>query len=309
MTVSLKPLSEQVMVITGASSGIGLATALLAAERGAAVVLTARSGETLSNVAKQVRAAGGRAIHVVADVADRGQLQAVADEAIGTFGRIDTWVNDAGVSIYGRLDEVAEDDSRRLFDVNFWGIVNGSLIALPYLKRSGGALINVGSEVSDAFIPLQGMYSASKHAVKGFTDALRVEVVEVDKAPVSITLIQPTAVDTPYPQHARNYMSEEPKLPSPQIDPRRVAEAILDAATHPRRAVKVGAVSKINTFVAKFAPRLADKISARQLERQQHDEPPRDPEGTLYKPGEEGRVTGRGGTANGNGQPRSSPSR
>ncbi|MBL9023205.1 MAG: SDR family oxidoreductase [Myxococcales bacterium] len=309
MTVSLKPLSEQVMVITGASSGIGLATALLAAERGAAVVLTARSGETLANVAKQVRAAGGRAIHVVADVADRGQLQAVADEAIGTFGRIDTWVNDAGVSIYGRLDEVAEDDSRRLFDVNFWGIVNGSLITLPYLKRSGGALINVGSEVSDAFIPLQGMYSASKHAVKGFTDALRVEVLEIDKAPVSITLIQPTAVDTPCPQHARNYMSEEPKLPSPQIDLRRVAEAILDAATHPRRAVKVGAVSKINTFVAKFAPRLADKISARQLERQQYDEPPRDPEGTLYKPGEEGRVTGRGGAVTGNGQPRSSPSR
>lgn len=307
MTVSLKPISEQVMVITGASSGIGLATALLAAERGAAVVLTARSGDTLANVAKQVRAAGGRAIHVVADVAEREQLQAVADEAIGTFGRIDTWVNDAGVSIYGRLDEVTEEDSRRLFDVNFWGVVNGSLIALPYLKRSGGALINLGSEVSEGFIPLQGMYAATKHAIKGFTDALRVEIVEVDKAPVSITLIQPTAVDTPYPQHARNYMSEEPKLPSPQIDPRRVAEAILDAAAHPRRAVKVGAVSKINTFVAKFAPRIADKISGMQHERQQHDEPPRDPEGALYKPSEEGRVAGRVGGENGS--RRSAPSR
>ena len=302
MTVALKPISEQVMVITGASSGIGLATALLAAERGAAVVLTARSGDTLANVAKQVRAAGGRAIHVVADVAEREQLQAVADEAIGTFGRIDTWVNDAGVSIYGRLDEVTEEDSRRLFDVNFWGVVNGSLIALPYLKRSGGALINLGSEVSESFIPLQGMYAATKHAIKGFTDALRVEIVEVDKAPVSITLIQPTAVDTPYPQHARNYMSEEPKLPSPQIDPRRVAEAILDAAAHPRRAVKVGAVSKINTFVAKFAPRIADKISGMH-----RDEPPRDPEGTLYKPSEEGRVAGRVGGENGS--RRSAPSR
>ena len=307
MTVALKPISEQVMVITGASSGIGLATALLAAERGAAVVLTARSGDTLANVAKQVRAAGGRAIHVVADVAEREQLQAVADEAIGTFGRIDTWVNDAGVSIYGRLDEVTEEDSRRLFDVNFWGVVNGSLIALPYLKRSGGALINLGSEVSESFIPLQGMYAATKHAIKGFTDALRVEIVEVDKAPVSITLIQPTAVDTPYPQHARNYMSEEPKLPSPQIDPRRVAEAILDAAAHPRRAVKVGAVSKINTFVAKFAPRIADKISGMQQERQHRDEPPRDPEGTLYKPSEEGRVAGRVGGENGS--RRSAPSR
>src|SRR5690606_35985707 len=105
---------------------------------------------------------------------------------------------------------------------NFWGVVNGSLVALPYLKQQGGALINVGSEVSEAAIPLQGMYSASKHAVKGFTDALRIEIEEVDKAPGSITLIQPTAVDTPYPQRARNYMEQEPKLPSPQIDPDRV---------------------------------------------------------------------------------------
>src|SRR6188472_3902570 len=119
--------------------------------------------------------------------------------------RIDTWVNNAGVSIYGRLHEVSEADNRRLFDTNFWGVVNGSLVALPLLRREGGALINVGSEVSDAVVPLQGMYSASKHAVKGFTDALRVEVEGIDKAPVSITLIQPTAVDTPFPQRARNY--------------------------------------------------------------------------------------------------------
>ena len=115
---------------------------------------------------------------------------------------------------------MTEDDSRRLFDTNFWGIVNGSLAALPYLKANGGALINIGSEVSEAIVPLQGMYSASKHAVKGFTDALRVEVEELDRAPVTITLIQPTAVDTPYPQHAKNYMDKEPRLPPPLIDPR-----------------------------------------------------------------------------------------
>src|SRR5690606_20442878 len=135
----------------------------------------------------------------------RAQLESVARAAIQRFGRIDTWVNDAGVSIYGRLDEVSEEDGRRLFDVNFWGVVNGSLVALPRLRENGGALINVGSEVSEAVVSLQGMYSASKHAVKGFTDALRVEVEEIDGAPISITLIQPTAVDTPFPQHARNY--------------------------------------------------------------------------------------------------------
>jgi short-subunit dehydrogenase len=292
MAVSLKPLEEQVIVITGASSGIGLATTEAAAKEGAKLVLASRSAQTLREIVQRISAAGGEAIDVVADVGDRQQVQRIAEAAISRFGRIDTWINDAGVSIYGRLDEVSEEDNRRLFDTNFWGVVNGSLTALPYLKKAGGALINVGSEVSDAVVPLQGMYSASKHAVKGFTDALRVEIEEIDKAPVSITLIQPTAVDTPYPQHAKNYMDQEPKLPTPMIDPEDVAEAILKAATKPQRDVKVGTMSKVNTTISKIAPSLGDKMSAKQADRQQYDEPPRDPEGTLYKPGEEGRTHG-----------------
>ena len=294
MAVSLKPINEQVIVITGASSGIGLATALAAANEGAKLVLAARSEDTLDEVVQQIASMGGEAIRVSADVAEREHLQKIADAAIARFGRIDTWVNNAGVSIYGRLDEVTEADSRRLFDVNFWGVVNGSLIALPYLKQSGGALINVGSEVSDAVVPLQGMYSASKHAVKGFTDALRVEIEDVDDANVAITLIQPTAVDTPYPQHARNYMDKEPKLPDPQIEPAKVAAAILDAACNHRRDVRVGAQAVLNSVVAKVAPSLGDKLSAKQVDRQQYQEPPRDPAGTLHKPGRTGRVKGTG---------------
>jgi short-subunit dehydrogenase len=292
MAVSLKPIKDQVMVVTGASSGIGLATALTAAKRGAKVVLAARSEQALADITRQINAAGGMAIYVVVDVAHKQQLQRVADEAIARFGRIDTWVNDAGVSIYGTLEQVSEEDSRRLFDTNFWGVVNGSLVALPYLKQAGGALINVGSEVSEAVIPLQGMYSASKHAVKGFTDALRVEIEEVERAPVAVTLIQPTAVDTPYPQRARNYMDREPKLPTPRIDPQRVADAIVDSATTHRRAVKVGAGAKINTTIARVAPRLGDKLAAKQLDRQQHDERPRNPAGTLHGPGEAGHIKG-----------------
>jgi NADP-dependent 3-hydroxy acid dehydrogenase YdfG len=295
MAIDLKPLDQQVIVITGASSGIGLATAESAAKQGAKLVLASRSGQTLDEICQRINNAGGQAIYVVADVGDREQLERIAGVALQKFGRIDTWINDAGVSIYGRLDEVSEEDSRRLFDTNFWGVVNGSLIALPHLKRQGGALINVGSEVSDAVVPLQGMYSASKHAVKGFTDALRIEIEELDQAPVSITLIQPTAVDTPYPQHARNYMAEEPKLPTPQIDPQQVADAILKVAVKPERDVKVGAGAVLNTTVAKLAPGLGDKISAKQADRQQYQEPPRDPEGTLYKPGESGRIHGSGG--------------
>lgn len=292
MAARFKPLDQQVMVITGASSGIGLCTALLAAEKGAGVVLAARSGDTLEAVVKQLTEAGHEAIAVPTDVGDREQLQNLAAAAIQRFGRIDTWVNDAGVAIYGKLDQVSESDSRRLFDTNFWGVVNGSLVALPYLRESGGALINIGSEVSDAVVPFQGMYSASKHAVKGFTDALRVEVEQLDEAPVSITLIQPTAVNTPYPQHARNYMAQEPKLPSPMIDPHRVAEAILEAAAEGGRDVTVGAMAKLDTTVSKLLPSLGDKMSAMQANRQQRDMPPRAPEGTLFHAGGGGQVYG-----------------
>lgn len=295
MSISLKPMDQQVIVITGASSGIGLATAEVAADQGAKLVLAARSEETLADIVAEITSLGGEAIYVVADVGARKQVERIAEAAISHFGRIDTWVNDAGGSIYGRLDQVSEEDSSRLFDTNFWGVVNGSLVALPYLKSHGGSLINLGSEVSDAVIPLQGMYSASKHAVKGFTDALRVEVEELDKAPVSITLIQPTAVNTPFPQHAKNYMDKEPKLPTPQIDPHQVAQAILEAATNATRDIKVGMMSKINTATHKFLPALAQKIEARQASRQQYDEAPRNPEGALYRPGGTGQVYGSGG--------------
>jgi short-subunit dehydrogenase len=300
MTVTLKPIREQVIVITGASSGIGLATAHAAASGGAKLVLAARSESTLADIVSRINAAGGDAIYVVADVADRDQVQRIADAAIEKFGRIDTWINDAGVSIYGKLDEVSDEDSRRLFDTNFWGVVNGSLVALPHLKKAGGALLNVGSEVSDAVVPLQGMYSASKHAVKGFTDALRVEQEKVGKANIAITLIQPTAVDTPYPQHARNYTDREPKLPSPQIAPEKVAEAILEAATTHKRDVKVGVQAKINSLLARLVPQLSDVLAAFQAGRQHYNEPPREPEGTLRVPGGTGQIKGSG-AKNGNG--------
>ncbi len=293
MALVLKPLAEQVVVITGASSGIGLATAAGAAKAGAKIVVAARSTHVLEAIAALLAEDGHDALAVTADVSERNQLERVADTALARFGRIDTWVNNAGASIYGKLTEVSETDSRRLFDVNFWSVVNGSLIAVRHLRAHGGALINVGSEVSETVLPLQGMYSATKHAVKGFTDALRLEL-QLEHAPVSVTLIQPTAVNTPYPEHAKNYMKEEPKLPSPQIDPTAVADAILDAAIHPRRDVKVGLMAKVNTALAKVLPKLGDRIARAQAARQQRGEPPRHPEGTLYEAGESGRIHGRG---------------
>lgn len=297
MTIQLKPIDQQVIVITGASSGIGLATAREAARRGAKVVLAARSGEALEEIARSI---DGAALAVAADVSVRAEVERVAAQAVERFGRIDTWVNNAGAAIYGRLDEVSDDDSRDLFETTFWGVVYGSLVALQHIKAKGGAIINLGSEVSDAVAPLLGMYCAAKHAVKGFTDTLRIELEEVDKAPVAVTLIQPTAVDTPFPQHARNYMSQEAKLPTPQIQPEEVADAILRAATVHTRAVKVGVMAKVNTAAFNLTPALADKLAAKQVDRQQYDEPPRDPAGALRTPSQStrdgaGRVRGSGG--------------
>jgi short-subunit dehydrogenase len=293
MDISLKPLDRQAVVITGASSGIGLATALMAAKAGAKVSLVARSGPILDGAVKQIRREGGEAIAVVADVAVFEEVERAAQLALQNFGRIDTWVNNAGVSVYGRIDEVELRDARRIFDVNYWGVVHGSLAALPHLRQQGGALINLGSEASDAAIPLQGAYTASKHAVKGFTDSLRIEL-EADDAPVSVTLVQPTAVDTPYPEHAGNYLSQEPKLPTPMIDPQSVARAILAAAVRPTRHVRVGAMAVINTAMAKTLPRIADAVAVAQIGRRQRDEAPHHGSGNLYTPSNDGRTCGRG---------------
>lgn len=293
MATKLKALNEQVLVITGASSGIGLATAEAAARQGARLVLAARSERALRSIAERLSPDGATAIAVTCDIADQEQVEQLASAAISKFGRIDTWVNNAGQGLYGRLDEVTDDDNRRLFDVNFWSVVYGSLAALPHLRKQGGALINVGSEVSEAYVPLLGMYTASKHAVKGFTDSLRVEIEDVDQAPISITLIQPTAVDTPFPQHARNYQRQEPKLPEPTIEPEKVADAILQAAIRPTRDHRVGLMAKINTTVATLAPAIADSLAARQVDKQHYNEPPRRPAGTLRQSSETMGVVGR----------------
>jgi short-subunit dehydrogenase len=292
MAISLKPLEEQTIVLTGASSGIGLATARAAARRGARVVLAARGEETLADVARQINESGGEAAYVVADVGNRDELAHVADVAVERYGGFDTWVNDAGVGMYGRVDEVAEDDSRRLFDTNFWGAVYGSLIAAEHLRPRGGAIINLGSVASDNAIPYLGMYSASKHALRGFTDALRMEL-ELDQAPVSVTLIKPTSINTPFPHHARNYAEREPRLPPPVYPPDDVADAILHAATHVVRDIYVGSMSRMMSGLGKTAPRAMDWISENvMVPREFRDEPPRDPSGALYEAGGDGQVYG-----------------
>jgi short-subunit dehydrogenase len=258
MSLRLKQLSEQVIVLTGATSGIGLVTARMAAQQGAKLILAARNVDALRRLVDEINRYGGQAHAVPTDVANWKQVEQLAEQAIRRFGRIDTWINDAGVSIFGRIEQVPLRDQRRLFETNFWGVVHGCLAALPVLRRNGGALINIGSIVSDRAVPLQGMYSASKHAVQGFTDALRMEV-EKDGAPISVTLIKPSAIDTPFLDHARNYLQNEPNFPPPVYAPEAVADTILHCCVHPERDVTVGG-GKAITWLGKLAPRLMDRI-------------------------------------------------
>jgi short-subunit dehydrogenase len=273
MKQRLKKVPGQVIVVTGASSGIGLATARHAARRGAKLVLAARNAQALDDLVREIEQSGGEALRVVADVGKLGEVQSIAQAAIERFGGFDTWVNNAGVSIYGRLDEVPVEDFRKLFETNFWGVVHGSLTAVAHLRQRGGALINLGSEVSDAAIPLQGMYSASKQAVKGFTDALRIELEEAG-APVSVTLIRPTAIDTLFVEHAKNYMEVEPQLPPPLYAPEVVAQAILEAAEHPHRDIYVGANAKLSSIMAKLMPRGSDYYMRKRLFASQRTDRP-----------------------------------
>jgi NAD(P)-dependent dehydrogenase (short-subunit alcohol dehydrogenase family) len=292
MKRKLKPIGEQVIVITGASSGIGLATANLAAERGARVVLVSRDEEDLAAAAGEIRASGGWATYQVADVADYRGMQRVARQVVAELGRIDTWVNNAGVTVYGLIEEVPIEDARRLFETNYWGVVNGSLAALPHLRTDGGALINVGSVLSDTGYPLQGHYTASKHAVKGFTDSLRLEV-EKSGAPVSITLIQPAAINTPYPEHARNHLGVEAKHMPPVYAPEVVARAILRCAEKPARNVLVGGSGKAFSTTEKFAPRLFDLMKEATGFRGQLTAQPARGGDTLYHPRpDDGSVSG-----------------
>lgn len=261
MGVRLKPLDQQVIVITGGSSGIGLVTARMAAERGAKVVISSRNEQALREEADSLNAKRGdgrepAVSHFVADVADRDQVEALAQHAVDRFGRIDTWVNNAASALYGELIDIPIEDQRRLFDVNYWGTVYGTLAAIDRMTE-GGAIINIGSILSAMPLPLQGAYTATKHAVKGFTDALRIEL-KARGMPIALSLIHPSATDTPYPDHARAYMEEAPTLPPPVYAPQLVARTILYAAQNDAREIYVGGAGRIMVALRSVAPALFD---------------------------------------------------
>ena len=283
MAIKLRPLDEQVMVIAGASSGIGLVTARHAARQGARVVLAARNARDLEDIVEQISRDGGRAIAVTADVSDPHQVERIATEAERIFGRIDTWVNNAAVSMYGRITDLGIDDMRRQMDVNYWGQVYGSRAAVQRMRAQGGALINVGSALADRAIPLQGNYCAAKYALKAFTDTLRMELEEAG-IPVSVTLVKPASVHTPFFEKARTYLGTEPQPVPPVYAPEVVADVILTAAQRPIRELIAGG-SGAKLSAARFAPRLADLYMERwTFESQSTGKPTNGRPDNLYVP-------------------------
>ncbi|KHL26198.1 short-chain dehydrogenase [Croceibacterium mercuriale] len=261
-TPKLKSVAEQTIVITGATSGHGLATAQMAAEAGARVMLAARDEDALRHAVGGIRQKGGTAEYVVTDVSQVQDVDRLAEETILRFGGFDSWINNAGSGAYGELAELSLEDHRQVFETNYWGLVHGSLAALRHLQNrpQGGALINVGSINGDMASPILGAYNASKHAVKGFTDSLRIEVLK-NGHPVSVTLIKPSAIGTPFPQHGRNITGESGRLPPPLYAPEVVARAILDAVSHPRRSVTVGGAGKLQVLAATMLPNLFDRLA------------------------------------------------
>lgn len=288
MRVSLKPLDQQIIVITGASSGIGLVTAKAAAKRGAKVMLVARNEAALSDAVREIEAAGGVADFAVADVGIATEVEAAADKAIARFGRIDTWVNDAGVTIYSKLENTPLDEHQQMFRTNYFGVVNGAMAALKHLKASGGALITVASIASDIPTPIQGAYSASKHAVKAYIESLRIELI-ADRVPISVTLIKPSGIDTPIAQHAANHGDGEAQLPPPVYDPALVSDSILRAAEHPTRDITVGGLGRAGVLVGTYFPRLFDRLGGLMEPLLFDRSRPKTPTDTLFRSAEAGR--------------------
>lgn len=277
------------IVITGASSGVGLATARMAAEQGAKVVAVARNEGALCQLVEELKTNGHEAIYVVADVGSEADVSRIAETAIDEYGRFDTWVNNAGVTIYGYAMDVEVADMKRLFATNFWGVVYGSRVAVNHFRdrEEAGALINVGSLFGDNGTIIQSSYSPSKFAVHGWTESLRMEL-EKENMPVSVTLIHPGRLDTPYNEHAMSYLKDHPIHIGMLYPPTAVAEAILFAAQHPKRDMYVGAQAKFIELFGTLFPRLTDRVVELFMAQTQYD-PNRPSEANvncnLHKPG------------------------
>jgi NAD(P)-dependent dehydrogenase (short-subunit alcohol dehydrogenase family) len=277
-----RTLRGAVVVVTGASSGIGRATALLLARRGARVVVAARRAAALAEVAAECERLGGQALAVPVDVADEAAVRELARRAAERFGGIDVWVNNAAVTALGRFEDTPGDVFRRVVETDFFGYVHGARAALPYLRQRGGVLINVASVVAAVAQPYTTAYTAAKWAVRGFATALREELRGTG---VDVCTVLPASIDTPLFQHAADYAGRAVKPIPPVYDAAEVAAAIAALAERPRREAMVGRAGRLLALAHTLAPELVERRLRRQVEQEHFQDQPAPPNaGNVFEP-------------------------
>lgn len=289
----MKSLQNAVVTITGASSGIGHATALAFARRGCRLVLAARGQAALSRVAGEVVAAGGEALPVVTDVSRWEDVERLAAQAVAAFGRIDVWINNASVAVWSAAESMEPEEIRRVVEVDLVGTMYGSRAAVPHLRATGGTLINVASALADRTVPLLSTYSAAKAGVSAFSESLRMEL-KMSGAGVDVVVIRPSAVDTPFYSWGRSHMGVRPHPLAVIYPPEAVARAIVSAAEHPQRDIYVGLLGKMLSLAQRLSPIAVDwymLLGRRELNQQISDVPDAG-QSNLFRSPEESRIHG-----------------
>jgi NADP-dependent 3-hydroxy acid dehydrogenase YdfG len=262
------------IVVTGASAGVGRATARAFGARGDRIALLARGEDGLNAARREVEEAGGTGLPIRTDVAEPDQVEAAAQRAEQELGPIDVWVNDAMTSIFAPTWEIAPDEFRRATEVTYLGFVWGTMTALRRMRaRDRGTIVQVGSALAYRGIPLQSAYCGAKHAVEGFTESLRTELLN-EGSNVAVTMVQLPALNTPQFETVRTRLPRHPRPVAPVYQPEVAAKAIVWAADHPRREIKVGASTAVTVAGNKLLPGLGDWYLARTaVDGQQTQDP------------------------------------
>lgn len=282
-----RKLRDSVVVITGASSGIGRAAALEFARRGAAVVVAARREEPLRELAGECERLGAQTLAVPTDVTNEYAVQELARRTVESYGRLDVWVNNAAVTLFARFEESPPEAFRRVIETNLFGNIYGARAALPYFREQGnGVLINVSSIVGKVGQPYTSAYATTKSGIVGLSASLRQEIRDIGRdADIHVCTVLPASIDTPLFQHGANYTGRAVKPMSPVYEAEQVARAIVSLAEHPKREVVVGNAGRMLLLVHRLAPGLAERILARQVEKDHFQDAPAPPSpGNLFEP-------------------------